>query len=304
MVPPRAAPFVIAEDVLCALARQHLAGLDSVFVAPDIPPRKLRHAREEHALHLAADEPVAVLFDATSFGSGRDGFLLTPLQICWKDFLEHPRRLLWADLANASVFPAARHVDLGHGKLPVPWIEGGPDAVCALLLACRQQRRPGAPYRDVVLPVERTLADTIASAARRHLGERGWIHYRPSIPPTMLDAVRTVHARHLAPDDEALVLYDDTVFGSGNDGFILTERGLCWRGFLGPADAMPWSEVAPEHIALDGDLLFLEPERKIDLRMRPGMARLVANALAEIAREVGRVVAHRAGVGPVDVPGR
>jgi hypothetical protein len=155
-----------------------------------------------------------------------------------------------------------------------------------------------------VLPVERTLADTIASAARRHLGERGWIHYRPSIPPTMLDAVRTVHARHLAPDDEALVLYDDTVFGSGNDGFILTERGLCWRGFLGPADAMPWSEVAPEHIALDGDLLFLEPERKIDLRMRPGMARLVANALAEIAREVGRVVAHRAGVGPVDVPGR
>lgn len=293
MVPPRAAAFVIAEDVLCALAREHLAGLDAVFVAPDIPARKLRNAREEHALHLPAGEPIAVLFDATSFGSGRDGFVLTPLQICWKDFLEHPRRLLWADLAGASVFPAARHVELGHGKLPVPWIASGPDQVCALLLACRQRRRAGAPYRDVVLAPEITLADTIVRAARRHLGEREWVHYAPSIPPRMLDAARTVHAYHLAETDEPLVLYDDTVFGSGNDGLVLTERGLCWRGFLGAADAMPWAAIDPERIAIDGDLLFLEAERKIDLRMRPGMARLVAGALAEIAREVA--FAHRRG---------
>lgn len=288
---PRA--LVIPEDVLCALARDHLHGLDGVHVAPDIPSGKLERARAEHRLHLPAHEPVAVLFDATSLGSARDGFLLTPAQLCWKGFWEHARRILWEDLRGAPIAAGARDVELAHGHVPAPWTAAAPERVRDLLIACRDQRPLGTPYRNAAFdraPV--TLADAILRAARRHLGEREWVHYDPSIPPGMLAAVRTVHERLLEPHEDILVLYDDTVFGSGNDGLVFTERGVHWRGFLGRAEHVAWRDVVPDRIDVDGDLVsVLEPsadagDRRIDLRMRPGMGRIVAEAIAAVARLV------------------
>jgi hypothetical protein len=114
--------------------------------------------------------------------------------------------------------------------------------------------------------------------------ERDWIQYRPSIPHKMTAAVRVVHERHLGAREEILVIYDETVFGSGTDGIVLTERGVCWRPFWGTADAMTWLEMSPDDVSSDGDSLMLADKRQIDLRTRPGMARMVAGVLRDLAR--------------------
>ncbi|MFO0591352.1 MAG: hypothetical protein U0441_27640 [Polyangiaceae bacterium] len=294
----RRAGFILSEEDLCALGREHVGRFHGVHIAPDIPPKKLQRAREEHRAHLPPGEPVAILFDATTLGGARDGFVVTPLRVCWKEFLEHPRQLTWEDLAGVDIFAEARHVSVAHGQLPAPWVQGGPDAVCDLLLALRKQRRGGMPYRDVAhaeAPI--TLAERILRAARRHLGERGWIHYRPSIPRRMLEAARAIHAGRIEDERDVLVLYDDTVFGSGADGLVLTERAVCWRSFLGDAEAIRWDDLDVTRIVVDGDLLYLDGERRVDLRMRPGMARLVARAVEDIAAEVERAIGEGVGAG-------
>lgn len=290
MTEAREALVQLPEDVLLGFARQHLEGLSGVFLAPDIPPGKVRGARAAHGLHLRASEPIVVLFDDTMFGSARDGFVATPAQLCWKGFLSHPRRILWDDLAALQIYAEDRHVEIALGEVPAPWVEGGPERVRQFLVACRQYRRgAAAPYREPARVRETpTLAESIVRIARRSLGEREWVHYAPSIPDRMLAAVRTVHAPHLAEGEEVLVLYDDTLFGSGNDGWIVTEHRLCWRGFLGAPQAQRWSDLAPSVLGVDGDLLLLGEGMRIDLRLRPGMARLVADVLRQVAELVRR----------------
>jgi len=288
----REAIELLSRDLLLSLAHEHLDGLPNLSIAPDIAPRKLRRARSIHELHLGAGEPILVLFDSTVLGSGEDGFVATPSQICWKNFLEYPRRVRWDELAQTAVEAHGRHVEIARGQVEVPSIAGGPERVRAFLLACAVRAPVSAtPYREPAQPRDvLTVEQLIVQTARRALGELSWVHYRPSIPPKMVAAARIVHERHLAASEDILVLYDDTLFGSGNDGVVLTERGLCWRNFWGAAESLAWSELDPDLVVADGDLLFLngDPDaahsRKLDLRMRPGVARRVAGALQEIAR--------------------
>lgn len=182
-------------------------------------------------------------------------------------------------------------------------MKDGAERVRDFLLACgRRTIAPAAPYRDVARDRgPKTFADTVVDSARRALGELGWVHYRPSIPAKMLGAVRVIHERHLARGEEILVLYDDTVLGSGSDGVVLTESGVCWRNFWSSAEKMAWSEISPDRMAVDGDLIGLDGDvaegskGRIDLRMRPGMARIVAGVLQEIATVVR---SQRAGAAP------
>jgi hypothetical protein len=293
---PSDAGELLPQDVLLSLAGEHLAGLKGVVLAPEIPPRKLGGARHAHGVHLRANEPIVVLYDSSMLGGGGDGFIATPSQFCWKNFLEYPRRAGWDDLAHMPIVALDRHVEIARGEVPAPWVTGAPERLHAFLRACSRRMRAGAtPYRARDREIElRAWADTLLTTARRKLGELDWVHYRPSIPPKMLAAARIVHARHLSADEEILVLYDDTLFGSGNDGIVLTERGVYWRNFWGAAEAIAWGDMDAGLLSSDGDLLFVEPEtsaaprRRIDLRMRPGMARIVADTLRELSRARGQ----------------
>lgn len=285
--PKQASPIALTSaDVLAALAYEHLTGLHDVFVAPDLPARKEAGARAAHALHLRDREPIVVLFDSTVLGGAEEGFVATPSQLCWKNTLEHPRSITWDALAEARVEAFTRHVSIAGGRMEVPWSAAAAAKVRAFVTAVAAHARAPRPatYRSAPrLREPESLAERIVDVARRALGELDFVHYCPSIPRKMEAAIRVVHARHLAPDDPLLVVYDDTLFGSGNDGIVLTERGVCWRSFWGTAEARSWRRLAAERVASDGDLLLVGAGGKVDLRMRPGMARTVAGVLREAA---------------------
>ena len=79
---------------------QSLAGKDGIYVAPSIPARKEKNARAVHAEWLPPDEPIAVLFDDTVFGAGDDGYVVTPLRICWRNFSEDPQMVPWPEVTS------------------------------------------------------------------------------------------------------------------------------------------------------------------------------------------------------------
>jgi hypothetical protein len=283
---------LLRPDVLVNLAREHLSGVADLHVDPDIPPRKLRGAREVHALHLPPDEPIVLLCDSTLFGGGDVGFVATPARLCWKNWLDHPRSARWDELARMELAVHENVVRLARGRLesaPTPRVA---ELVRDFLEACcRRTIASSAPYRDAARDSgPATFAELVVSSARRALGEVDWVHYAPSIPPKMKHAARAALGEHLAPDEAILVLYDETLLGSGSDGFVLTERGVRWRNLWSRPDALAWTELSPERAAIDRDQLFFDgaptgdDARRIDLRMHPGMAEHVLAALGEIAR--------------------
>lgn len=296
---------LLPPEVIASLAREHLAGLDEVHVAPDIPPRKLRGASEVNAPSLRQGDPIVVLYDSTLFGSAADGFVVTPARLCWKNHFDHPRSARWDELAHVDLVVRGTDIEVGRGLLMAPMTSAAAEQVCTFLQACcRRAVARSAPYRAIARgrgPT--TFAELVIAAARRALGELDWVHYAPCIPPKKIAAVRIAHAKHLPARDEVLVLYDETVFGSGNDGLLLTETGLFWRNFWSAAEGLAWAEMDPERVVTDRDLLFVdgdpsrEDQRRIDLRMRPGMAHHVAGALREIARESARGWARAPGRG-------
>jgi hypothetical protein len=85
---------------IVALAGEHLAGRNGVFIAPHIPARKEKNARAIHAATLPPDEPIAALYDDTLFGAGDDGWLITPERICWRNFTEEPVMLPWSEITT------------------------------------------------------------------------------------------------------------------------------------------------------------------------------------------------------------
>lgn len=295
---------LLPPEVIASLAREHLDGFDEAHVAPDIPPRKLRGASEVHALSLQGD-PIVVLYDSTLLGGATDGFVATPARLCWKNYFDHPRSARWDELAQVDLVVRGTDIEMGRGVLTAPMTSRAAEQVRTFLQACcRRVVASSAPYRDVARARgPATFADLVIAAARRALGELEWVHYAPSIPPKMIAAARLTHAKHLPARDEVLVLYDETVFGSGNDGLFLTETGVYWRNFWSAAMVLAWSEMDPARVVTEGDLLFVDGDpsdanqRRIDLRMRPGMAHLVAGALREIARESARGWARAPGRG-------
>ncbi|MBK8253581.1 MAG: hypothetical protein IPK82_13050 [Polyangiaceae bacterium] len=279
-------PLVIPESQIAALAREHLSALARVHLAPDIPPKKKKTACVLHAQHLPAQEPVLVLGDSSVWSNAGEGFLATPARFCWRLFWQHPRAVTWEELSLLDVTTRGNDALIAGG---VAWTgESRLEAehVAAFLSAASSRMRAGeAVYRSAAKnDVGGSAADAIVMLARRALGELDWIFYGPSIPHKLLQTVHIVHAQNMAADEKPLVVYDETVFGSASNGFVLTERGVFWSNFMDRARMRSWAELGPRvHIpegfsgaAESADLL-------IQLGMRPEMRVRVARLLGEIS---------------------
>jgi hypothetical protein len=93
-----------------------------------------------------------------------------------------------------------------------------------------------------------TLQAVIELAAQTVGGKDG-IFVAPAIPPRKEKNVRALYAASLPADEPIAVLFDDTVFGAGDDGFIVTPARICWRNFGEEPKMIPWPEVASVGLA-------------------------------------------------------
>ncbi|MEJ7734044.1 MAG: hypothetical protein WKG00_33225 [Polyangiaceae bacterium] len=238
-------------DVLADLARRHLGRRPGLYAGADIPPRKVARARTTPGVHLAADEPIAVLYDATVFGGADEGFLVTPARICWRNFLEHPRQLGWSDFDGAhSLHVADGKLSLCGNQLILPDAGLSAAAVAAFVEAAAAALGPAraTPYRDVHHDTAAAQHGSLAARqlvalARRHLGHDDALHFAPSIPRQKERRARCVHAAHLGHDERVLVLLDTTLLGGAAEGLLLTELRLLWKNLLEPPAQRAFAEL-------------------------------------------------------------
>jgi hypothetical protein len=236
------------------IAREQAATCASLYVAPLIPADKEERARRVHALHLPPSEPVLALYDATLFGSAENGFLLTPERICWKNVLEHPRQVAWAELDGARVAAREDRVEIAGGFVRVADAAAPVAArvvVAFAAFAAAHRGAAGSPYRRLGDAAPDGVG-RLVRLARTHVGEIASMHYDPAIPAAKLRNARVVHAASLGVEERVAVLYDDTLFETGQEGFLLTPRTLCWKNLVGPPESRPWPTLRREDVQLGG----------------------------------------------------
>ena len=246
-------------DDLVAIARWHIGMGGRVFYAPSIPPDIEASARFAHDLHLPDDEGILVLHDGTVFGSAEEGFLITQERFCWKNPWESARQITWRALDREAIKRETGKVILKDGEIALSGehVLG----VSRFLLAMTGVTQRGAlgPYRErkrtstlatTTLPGERIIA-----LGRDIVGGVRNVFYAPSIPEAKLERARAAHAAHLPGDEPVAMLYDDTYFGSAEEGLVLTSKRLCWKTFGEPPTQLPWGVIDAETISANGSYL-------------------------------------------------
>jgi hypothetical protein len=93
--------------------------------------------------------------------------------------------------------------------------------------------------------------EAVLALLRQHLTGIDSMYFRPAIPGRKEMAARAVHARHLATDEPVLALFDDTVFGSGDEGFVVTSQRLCWKNAKGRPHMIEWQHIDPDRMYAD-----------------------------------------------------
>jgi hypothetical protein len=91
----------------------------------------------------------------------------------------------------------------------------------------------------------------------QHLGEAESTFLAPSIPGGKELGARALHARHLPSDERVLALYDDSVFGTGDDGFLVTSARVCWKNAGDRARSLAWEDLDPHRMYADRQKLVL-----------------------------------------------
>lgn len=92
----------------------------------------------------------------------------------------------------------------------------------------------------------------VLALLRQHFGSTDSMDLAPHLPLRTEENARRVHAANLPPGETILGLFDDTLFDSGEDGFVLTLRRLCWKNEGETPRMIEWADVDPDRLFADG----------------------------------------------------
>ena len=216
-----------------------------VILTPNISKKHLAVSRKIHTQHLPDDEPVIAFYDDTLFGSGKVGFLLTEHRICWKSLLSEPTCLLWSDLVHCDS-PKLSGSNIEVAGTVMRTFDLNPKlahTVLKLLESIAEKEVPPV-YRHS--PGERSVLNRALST----LGRGHQVSYHPHLPPALLNSLSSTHKEHWNDDFQALVTYDDSLMGTGRDGFVVTEQRLFWKNAFLSAQSASWCELDRSKISV------------------------------------------------------
>lgn len=78
------------------------------------------------------------------------------------------------------------------------------------------------------------------------------LHIAPDIPEKKLTKAIKSYAKDMLPE-QALAMWDSTVFGSGKKGFIITERIFYYSELMDKPWAVPYEKIERIHLGPDED---------------------------------------------------
>ncbi|HET7231090.1 MAG TPA: GYF domain-containing protein [Longimicrobium sp.] len=264
---------MLDEAQILEICRDH--SFSSFWVDGEIPAKKLRNAREHFP--IPAGERVFALYDATVFGSAKEGFAVCATGVYWRNGWTVPTidtRVTWQQLPacrlKAIVSPGA--IELGDGNSVGVLLDESRAAALELFTALRHAAAGVYPSVPGQAP---PVLDQLTRLCRG-AGEISGFFLRPNIPEKKLDSVHEHYA--VLPSDPVVLLLDTSVFGGAKTGLAVTESGLYWRNKWHPdahqRSPYTWADFAacPEPRPIPDHQVEFEPgvflEAVIDVNCR------------------------------------
>ena len=102
--------------------------------------------------------------------------------------------------------------------------------------------------------------EAILDLLRRHFAALGSVFFAPHIPEKKEASARRAHIVHLPDPEKILALYDGSMFGNAEGGFIITGKRLCWKNKNDTACTIMWRDIDPERLFLDGRRLYIDDD--------------------------------------------
>lgn len=99
--------------------------------------------------------------------------------------------------------------------------------------------------------------DAVLHLLRQHFDSIESVFVCPHIPPRKEQAARHVHSGHLSSRERILALCDASRLGTGDIGFLITSRRLCWRNMGETALSIEWRDFDPDLLYVGGGQLFV-----------------------------------------------
>ena len=141
--------------------------------------------------------------------------------------------------------------------------------------------------------LHREATDAFLSVFRKNFMGAKNLYLHPDIPLRKANNVRSKYSAFLQGWEELLAVYDGTMFGTGDDGFVLTNRGIGWSASCGSPNYGLYQELKPDEIRKDPKAILLKEKEacvyKSDLDP-------IFTALQRSLREV-RIICEGKGVG-------
>ncbi len=97
--------------------------------------------------------------------------------------------------------------------------------------------------------------EAVLELLRSRIG--GHAYLEPFIPTVRERGARRMHYAHLPEAERILALWDASAMASGEDGFVVTARRLCWKNPGETARMIEWHDVDAEAIYADAGHVFL-----------------------------------------------
>jgi hypothetical protein len=214
--------------------KQVLPVHDDVYFQGAIPEAQLRKVCSIYS--LPDPEGVLLVYDDTLFGGGGDGFVLTASHFGFKSLAFGPQLVAFSDLTPGDIQYDGRQVTVRGEQVEITGevaaLKAGVGRALRQTLQGYRAAGPAGPYRDTPSLVG---PHAILEILRATLPKHDDLYYRGEIPSRKLNNVVKQYA--IRDPQDVLALYDDTIFGSADEGFVITGAKIYFKDITsGPVD--------------------------------------------------------------------
>lgn len=122
---------------------------------------------------------------------------------------------------------------------------------------CQAEALASSPEGDAArIPM---TDEAVLALLRQHFTGIDSMYLCPSVPGKKEIVARGVHARHLPSNERVLALFDEALFGDGDEGFLVTSQRLCWTnpGTTCRPQMVEWRHLDPAAMYSDRRKLVL-----------------------------------------------